>query len=97
MPTSSLERRARSDGNIYTSTPASSAQLRGLLQRDDDLLTKSRTASICERKKAYDQIAKCCSRTDDRVSFHDWLWAYNNKLTGFKPMRMGWCACGLKL
>jgi len=58
----------------------------------DDLLAKSRTArDVNERKKIYDQLAAIVLKDRPIVyTYHrTWLWAYNNKLSGFKPVPDG--------
>jgi len=58
----------------------------------DDLLAKSRTArDVNERKKIYDQLAAIVLKDRHIVyTYHrTWLWAYNNKLSGFKPVPDG--------
>ena len=95
--------RADPDGNIYSFDACKQPlNYAGYCKQEvDDLLTKSRTASDqAERKKAYDQIAGIVLKDRPIVYlFHrHWLWAYNNKLTGFKPMPDGLVRVqGLKL
>jgi peptide/nickel transport system substrate-binding protein len=95
--------RADPDGNIYSFDACKQPlNYAGYCKQEiDDLLTKSRTASdLAERKKAYDQIANVVLKDRPIVYlFHrHWLWAYNNKLTGFKPMPDGLVRVqGLKL
>jgi len=58
----------------------------------DDLLAKSRTArDVNERKKIYDQLAAIVLKDRPIVyTYHrTWLWAYNNKVSGFKPVPDG--------
>ena len=95
--------RADPDGNIYSFDACKQPlNYAGYCKQEiDDLLTKSRTASdLAERKKTYDQIANVVLKDRPIVYlFHrHWLWAYNNKLTGFKPMPDGLVRVqGLKL
>ncbi len=54
----------------------------------DDLLAKSRAArDPAERKKIYEQLAAVTSKDRPIVyTYHrTWLWAYNDKVGGFKP------------
>jgi peptide/nickel transport system substrate-binding protein len=86
--------RADPDGNIYSFDACKQPlNYAGYCKQEvDDLLTKSRTASdLAERKKTYEQIAGIVLKDRPIVYlFHrHWLWAYNNKLTGFKPMPDG--------
>jgi peptide/nickel transport system substrate-binding protein len=95
--------RADPDGNIYSFDACKQPlNYAGYCKQEvDDLLTKSRTASdLAERKKTYEQIAGIVLKDRPIVYlFHrHWLWAYNNKLTGFKPMPDGLVRVqGLKL
>jgi peptide/nickel transport system substrate-binding protein len=54
----------------------------------DDLLNKARSArDVNERKKLYEQVAAIVLKDRPIVyTYHrTWLWAYNNKVSGFKP------------
>ncbi|MDQ6619397.1 MAG: ABC transporter substrate-binding protein [Pseudomonadota bacterium] len=54
----------------------------------DDLLNRARTArEVPERKKYYDQVAAIVLKERPIVYLYhrDWLWAYTNKVGGFKP------------
>jgi peptide/nickel transport system substrate-binding protein len=58
----------------------------------DDLLNRSRTArDPAERKKTYEQVAAMALKDRPIVYlFHrHWLWAYTNKLTGFRTIPDG--------
>jgi peptide/nickel transport system substrate-binding protein len=86
--------RADPDGNIYSFDACKQPlNYAGYCKPEvDELLTKSRTASDpAERRKTYEQIASIVLKDRPIVYlFHrHWLWAYNNKLTGFKPMPDG--------
>jgi peptide/nickel transport system substrate-binding protein len=95
--------RADPDGNIYSFDACKQPlNYAGYCKQEvDDLLTKSRTASDPgERRKTYDQIAGIVLKDRPIVYlFHrHWLWAFNSKLTGFKPMPDGLVRVqGLKL
>ena len=95
--------RADPDGNIYSFDACKQPlNYAGFCKQEvDDLLGRSRTASdLGERKKAYEQIAAIVLKERPIVYlFHrHWLWAYNSKLTGFKPMPDGLVRVqGLKL
>jgi peptide/nickel transport system substrate-binding protein len=95
--------RADPDGNIYSFDACKQPlNYAGYCKQEvDDLLNKSRTTSdLGERRKAYDQIANVVLKDRPIVYlFHrHWLWAYNGKLTGFKPMPDGLVRVqGLKL
>jgi peptide/nickel transport system substrate-binding protein len=95
--------RADPDGNIYSFNACKQPlNYSGYCKQEvDDLLTKARTASdIGERKKSYDQVAAIVLKDRPIIYlFHrHWLYAYNNKLTGFKPMPDGLVRVqGLKL
>ena len=95
--------RADPDGNIYSFDACKQPlNYAGYCKAEvDELLTKSRTASDpAERRKTYEQIASIVLKDRPIVYlFHrHWLWEYNNKLTGFKPMPDGLVRVqGLKL
>jgi peptide/nickel transport system substrate-binding protein len=95
--------RADPDGNIYSFDACKQPlNYAGYCKQEvDELLTRSRTASDQgERRKTYEQIAGIVLKDRPIVYlFHrHWLWAYNNKLTGFKPMPDGLVRVqGLKL
>ncbi len=95
--------RADPDGNIYSFNACKQPlNYSGYCKQEvDDLLTKARTASdIAERKKAYDQVAAIVLKDRPIIYlFHrHWLYAYTNKLAGFKPMPDGLVRVqGLKL
>lgn len=95
--------RADPDGNIYSFDACKQPlNYAGFCKQEvDELLNKSRTASdVGERRKTYEQIAAIVLKERPIVYlFHrHWLWAYNSKLTGFKPMPDGLVRVqGLKL
>ncbi len=95
--------RADPDGNIYSFDACKQPlNYAGYCNPEiDELLNKARTASdVAERKKAYDQVAAVVLKDRPIVYiFHrHWLWAYTNKLTGFRPIPDGLVRVqGLKL
>ncbi len=95
--------RADPDGNIYSFDACKQPlNYAGYCKPEiDDLLTKARTASdLAERKKAYDQVAATVLKDRPIVYlFHrHWLWAYNNKVSGFRTIPDGLVRVqGLKL
>jgi peptide/nickel transport system substrate-binding protein len=95
--------RADPDGNVYSFDACKQPlNYAGYCNPEiDELLNKARTASdVAERKKAYDQVAAVVLKDRPIVYiFHrHWLWAYTNKLTGFRPIPDGLVRVqGLKL
>ena len=95
--------RADPDGNVYSFDACKQPlNYAGYCNPEiDELLNKARTASdVAERKKAYDQVAAIVLKDRPIVYiFHrHWLWAYTNKLAGFRPIPDGLVRVqGLKL
>src|SRR5450631_222013 len=95
--------RADPDGNIFSFDACKQPlNYAGYCKPEvDEILTRSRTArDPAERKKAYDQLAAIALKDRPIVYlFHrHWLWAYNTKLTGFRPIPDGLVRVqGLKL
>jgi peptide/nickel transport system substrate-binding protein len=86
--------RADPDGNIFSFDACKQPlNYAGYCRADvDEILARSRTArDPSERRKAYDQLAAIVLRDRPIVYlFHrHWLWAYNSKLTGFRPIPDG--------
>jgi len=95
--------RADPDGNIYSFDACKQPlNYAGYCNPEiDELLNKARTASdVAERKKSYDQVAAVVLKDRPIVYiFHrHWLWAYTNKLSGFRTIPDGLVRVqGLKL
>jgi peptide/nickel transport system substrate-binding protein len=95
--------RADPDGNIYSFDACKQPlNYAGYCKPEvDELLNKSRTASdLAERRKAYEQIAAIVLKDRPIVYLYHrhWLYAYNAKMSGFKPMPDGLVRVqGLKL
>jgi peptide/nickel transport system substrate-binding protein len=95
--------RADPDGNIYSFDACKQPlNYAGYCKPEvDELLNKSRTASdLAERRKAYEQIAAIVLKDRPIVYLYHrhWLYAYNAKMSGFKPMPDGLVrVLGLKL
>jgi peptide/nickel transport system substrate-binding protein len=95
--------RADPDGNIYSFDACKQPlNYAGYCKPEvDELLNKSRTASdLAERRKAYEQIAAIVLKDRPIVYLYHrhWLYAYNAKMSGFKPMPDGLVSVqGLKL
>jgi peptide/nickel transport system substrate-binding protein len=95
--------RADPDGNVYSFYGCKQPlNYSGYCKPDvEDVLNRSRSASAKpDRQKAYDQLAAIVLKDRPIVYlFHRrWLWAYSNKLTGFKPIPDGLVRVqGLKL
>jgi len=86
--------RADPDGNIYSFDACKQPlNYAGYCKPEvDDLLNRSRTArDPAERKKTYEQVAAMALKDRPIVYlFHrHWLWAYTNKLTGFRTIPDG--------
>jgi len=86
--------RADPDGNLYSHLACKQPlNYSGWCRADaDELMKKSReTSDRAERAKAFEQIARMESQDKPIVYlFHrHWLWAYANKLDGFRPMPDG--------
>ncbi|HZQ62485.1 MAG TPA: ABC transporter substrate-binding protein [Casimicrobiaceae bacterium] len=82
--------RADPDGNIFSFDACKQPlNYAGYCKPEvDDLLKKSRTESDTnQRKKTYEQIAAIVLKDRPIVYLYHrpWLWAYNTKVSGFKP------------
>jgi peptide/nickel transport system substrate-binding protein len=86
--------RADPDGNIYSFDACKQPlNYAGYCRPDvDELLNKSRTVrDPAERRKAFEQLAAIALKDRPIVYLYHrhWLWAYTNKLTGFRPLPDG--------
>jgi peptide/nickel transport system substrate-binding protein len=82
------------DGNLYTFYGCKEAQnYQGYCKAEvDDLLNKSRsTVDVAQRIKLYEQIAAEIVKERPLIYLYhrNWLWAYNKKLTGVRPIPDG--------
>ena len=95
--------RADPDGNIFSFDACKQPlNYAGYCKPEvDEILNKSRTTrDPVERRKAYEQLAAIALKDRPIVYlFHrHWLWAYNNKVSGFRPIPDGLVRVqGLKL
>jgi peptide/nickel transport system substrate-binding protein len=95
--------RADPDGNIFSFDACKQPlNYAGYCKPEvDEILNKSRTTrDPAERRKAYEQLAAIALKDRPIVYlFHrHWLWAYNNKVSGFRPIPDGLVRVqGLKL
>ena len=95
--------RADPDGNIFSFDACKQPlNYAGYCKPEvDEILNKSRTTrDPAERRKTYEQLAAIALKDRPIVYlFHrHWLWAYNNKVSGFRPIPDGLVRVqGLKL
>ena len=95
--------RADPDGNIFSFDACKQPlNYAGYCKAEvDEILNKSRTTrDPAERRKTYEQLAAIALKDRPIVYlFHrHWLWAYNNKVSGFRPIPDGLVRVqGLKL
>jgi peptide/nickel transport system substrate-binding protein len=87
--------RADPDGNIFSFAACKQPlNYSGICRPDlDELLNRSRTTlDTAERKKIFEQIATMLiakERPDIYLFHRHWLWAYTNKLSGFRTLPDG--------
>src|SRR5215831_106025 len=86
--------RADPDGNIFSFAACKQPlNYAGICKPEiDELLTRARTTlDIAERKKIYEQAAAILlkDRPDIYLFHRHWLWAYTNKLSGFRTVPDG--------
>jgi len=86
--------RADPDGNIYSFDACKQPlNYAGYCKPEvDELLNKSRTQrDVAERRKTFDQLAAITLKDRPIVYLYHrhWLWAYTNKLAGFRPIPDG--------